>query len=225
MIMAENAVIRFNQSNQLIVTNADGVVQAGITGGEDGDILIWSGGKTPAEGTFKVYRDGTIEGTGFELVADGSGHLANGNISWDGGGNTLIKGTIRNSESPTQFVQLGSDGAYPQIIMLQSGVRLLIGTEAIDRSTPMVKLKNLSNPNLWSELRSSDFRINSEDGQSVIFGGSISVLKSSSPTKFTVSVDASDSILRVVFVGLPTSPTGLTTGQLYKDANGFLKVV
>ena len=44
MIMAENAVIRFNQSNQLVVTNAAGVVQAGITGGEDG-ILIWSGGK------------------------------------------------------------------------------------------------------------------------------------------------------------------------------------
>ena len=81
MIMADNAIIRFNQSNQLIVTNADGIVQAGITGGEGGDILIWSGGKTPAEATFKVYRDGTIEGTGFQLNADGSGFIANQNIS------------------------------------------------------------------------------------------------------------------------------------------------
>lgn len=82
MIMAENAVIRFNQSNQLIVTNADGVVQAGITGGgEEGNILIWSGGPTPANATFKVYRDGTIEGTGFQLNADGSGFIANQNIS------------------------------------------------------------------------------------------------------------------------------------------------
>ena len=80
MIMAENAVIRFNQSNQLVVTNAAGVVQAGITGGEGGDILIWSGGTTPANATFKVYRDGTIEGTGFQLNSDGSGFIANQNI-------------------------------------------------------------------------------------------------------------------------------------------------
>ena len=79
--MAENAVIKFNQSNQLVVTNAAGVVQAGITGGEDGDILIWSGGPTPATATFKVYRDGTIEGTGFQLNSDGSGFIANQNIS------------------------------------------------------------------------------------------------------------------------------------------------
>ena len=81
MIMAENAIIKFNQSNQLIVTNADGVVQAGITGGEGGNILIWSGGPTPATATFKVYRDGTIEGTGFQLNSDGSGFIANQNIS------------------------------------------------------------------------------------------------------------------------------------------------
>jgi len=82
MIMAENAIIKFNQSNQLVVTNTAGVVQAGITGGgEEGNILIWSGGKTPAEATFKVYRDGTIEGTGFQLNADGSGFIANQNIS------------------------------------------------------------------------------------------------------------------------------------------------
>ena len=30
MIMADNAIIRFNQSNQLVVTNAAGIVQAGI---------------------------------------------------------------------------------------------------------------------------------------------------------------------------------------------------
>lgn len=81
MIMADNAIIRFNQSNQLLVTNAAGVVQAGITGGNEGNILIWSGGADPANATFKVYRDGTIEGTGFELKADGSGFIANQNIS------------------------------------------------------------------------------------------------------------------------------------------------
>ena len=81
MIMADNAIIRFNQSNQLVVTNAAGIVQAGITGGESGNILIWSGGTTPSNATFKVYRDGTIEGTGFQLNSDGSGFIANQNIS------------------------------------------------------------------------------------------------------------------------------------------------
>ena len=31
--------------------------------------------------------------------------------------------------------------------------------------------------------------------------------------------------LQVIMRNLPTSPTGLSTGQLYKDTNGFLKVV
>ncbi|HZJ99272.1 MAG TPA: hypothetical protein VFC79_04675 [Tissierellaceae bacterium] len=81
MIMADNAIIRFNQSNQLVVTNAAGIVQAGITGGESGNILIWSGGTAPFNATFKVYRDGTIKGTGFQLNSDGSGFIANQNIS------------------------------------------------------------------------------------------------------------------------------------------------
>lgn len=160
-----------------------------------------------------------------KLNSDGSGHLADGNILWDELGDALIKGTIRNSESLTQFVQLGSDGEYPQITMRQSDGHLLIGTEADNRSTPMVKIKDLSNSKLWSILQASDFVVNSERGQSAILGGSISVLKSSGSTKFTVGVEASNSILRVVFVGLPTSPTGLSTGQLYKDTNGFLKIV
>lgn len=43
-------------------------------------MTLWSG-KTPAEATFKVYKDGTIEGTGISPNADGSGFIANQNIS------------------------------------------------------------------------------------------------------------------------------------------------
>ena len=156
--------------------------------------------------------------------SDGSGWLASGNIKWDEEGDTFIKGTIRNSESLTQFVQLGSDGVYPQITMLQSNVRLLIGTEGDNRTSPAVKINNLSNPKLWAWIRDSEFRVNSEKGQSVMFGGSLSIGKSSSSTKFSVNVSESNRILSVSLVGLPTSPTDLQTGDLYKDANGFLKV-
>ena len=64
------------------------------------------------------------------------------------------------------------------------------------------------------------------NGNAFITPGVIEIYKSASPfpASFTINVDTAP-ILSIVAVGLPTSPTGLQTGQLYRDTNGFLKVV
>ena len=67
-------------------------------------------GKTPATATFKVYRDGTIEGTGFELKSDGSGFIANQNISWTPSGSATFRGDIESNASGDRIVIDTSNG-------------------------------------------------------------------------------------------------------------------
>ena len=71
LIMAQNAILRFMQGNQLLIMKPDGkTIVAGFVGG---DIPFWVGGETPNNAS--VY---------FGMA--GNGQLAHGNISWNEAG-------------------------------------------------------------------------------------------------------------------------------------------
>ena len=71
LIMAQNAILRFMQGNQLLIMKPDGkTIVAGLVGG---DIPFWVGGETPDNAS--VY---------FGMA--GNGQLAHGNISWNEAG-------------------------------------------------------------------------------------------------------------------------------------------
>lgn len=243
MIMADNAIITFNQSNQLVVTNAAGVVQAGITGGEDGNILIWSGGETPAEATFKVYRDGTIEGTGFQLNANGSGFIANQNISWKPDGSATYKGALVSNASGDKIIIDTTSGAgiFKGIdsagnLMIQLGFDN-VGDSIWKNSAVMRLFSRGHNPADLFEMKYSYGSINMSVGVTNNFSRAIYGIQSfgidryvsgSRVAQFSVSPYGpftNPNMLSFELTGLPTSASGLPTGTVWRDSNGFLRIV
>ena len=76
LIMAQNALLRFAQTNQLLVMKSDDTtVAAGLGGGmgaaDEANYPLWVGATTPNSATFKVRIDGKLFATG----ADISGHI------------------------------------------------------------------------------------------------------------------------------------------------------
>jgi hypothetical protein len=66
LIIAKNAVLKFAQSNQLLIQKDDGTVTAGISGSTSGNkIRFWAGSTTPDSAPFRVDEDGngTFAGT------------------------------------------------------------------------------------------------------------------------------------------------------------------
>ena len=72
LIMAQNALLRFAQTNQLLVMKSDGTtVAAGMGGGggvqDNENYPLWVGDTTPANAPFKVRIDGKLFATGAEI--------------------------------------------------------------------------------------------------------------------------------------------------------------
>lgn len=72
LIMAQNALLRFAQTNQLLVMKSDSTtVAAGMGGGgnvqESENYPLWVGAETPANAPFKVRIDGKLFATGAEI--------------------------------------------------------------------------------------------------------------------------------------------------------------
>ncbi len=66
LIVAQNAVMRLAQSNQVVIVNSNNKVQ-GCFGGVDDETNgypLWMGGETAKDAKFKVKYDGTLEATG-----------------------------------------------------------------------------------------------------------------------------------------------------------------
>lgn len=75
MIIAKDAILEFVQGNQFLIKDSRG----NVIGGFSGEGYIWMGGPSPNTAK-NVQR------------ADGSGHLAGGNIFWDENGNVEVAG-------------------------------------------------------------------------------------------------------------------------------------
>lgn len=66
LIIAKNAVLKFGQANDFVVTNSDGTVVAGLTGGANYSgtaVRIWAGSSSPASAPFQVFEDGSLVAT------------------------------------------------------------------------------------------------------------------------------------------------------------------
>lgn len=61
LLMAENAKINFQTSNELYLMDSYGNVTAGAAGGDG--VNFWAGANEPSNGAFKVYNNGTMEAT------------------------------------------------------------------------------------------------------------------------------------------------------------------
>lgn len=96
ILLADTAVIRFLQNNQLLIEDGLGNITAGISG--SGDVRFWSGGATPQTATWYVTKEGkhVFAGENIVINPDGSGYFANRNIAWDKYGNCFFKGSIFN---------------------------------------------------------------------------------------------------------------------------------
>lgn len=66
MILAAYGMIRFAQTNQLLVMKADGTTVAAGMGG--GNYPIWAGATTPEQAPFRVSIDGIMRAVGAELL-------------------------------------------------------------------------------------------------------------------------------------------------------------
>ncbi len=72
LIVANNAVMRLAQTNQIVVTNSQNKVQGCFGGVEDetNGYPLWVGGETASEANFKVKYDGTLEATGAKISGE-----------------------------------------------------------------------------------------------------------------------------------------------------------
>ncbi len=90
LIVADKAVMRLSQTNQINIVNSDSKVQGSFGGVDDetNGYPLWMGGETANDAKFKVKYDGTLEATGAKI--EGEVNATSGTI----GGFTLSQGKI-----------------------------------------------------------------------------------------------------------------------------------
>lgn len=107
LLMAENAKINFQTSNELYLMDSYGNVTAGAAGGDS--INFWAGANEPKNGSFKVYNNGTMEATKgkFGVLEIGSDQWGKGKLY---GTSTQSDGSLNNiSVQPELFKMEGAD--------------------------------------------------------------------------------------------------------------------
>ena len=107
LLMAENAKINFQTSNELYLMDSDGNVTAGAAGGDS--VNFWAGANEPENGAFKVYNNGTMEATKgkFGVLEIGSDKWGKGKLY---GTSTQSDGSLNNiSVQPELFKMEGAD--------------------------------------------------------------------------------------------------------------------
>lgn len=92
LLLADDAIITLMQSNQILITNDDGVVTAGFSGSNSGKkIRIWAGSQLPDDAPFRVDVFGALFSSNANIkgkITATSGKIAGFNIS----GNSLTNG-------------------------------------------------------------------------------------------------------------------------------------
>lgn len=98
-LMADDAIITLMQSNQILITNDDGVVTAGFSGSNSGKkIRIWAGSQLPDDAPFRVDVLGALFSSNANItgkITATSGKIAGFNIS----GNSLTNGPDFNNDA------------------------------------------------------------------------------------------------------------------------------
>ena len=98
LIMAQNALLRFTQTNQLLVMKADGTTVAAGMGG--GDFPIWAGAQNPEDAPFRV----SIAGKLYAIDAEITGIIKSTGGRFIGGiGNPYVRFDLNGT---VQFLQM-----------------------------------------------------------------------------------------------------------------------
>lgn len=89
LIIADNAVLRLAQSNQILLTDDNANVNAGVSGG---NISFWSGATLPDSAPTRVYADGTIRCEKLNAVtgSEMGGWTVDGNTLKSSDGNCVL---------------------------------------------------------------------------------------------------------------------------------------
>lgn len=236
-IMAENAVLKFTQSNELIVTDENGVVVAGITG--NGDVKIWAGGTIPSNANFTISEDGTVIGNGYKFLSEGSGELANGNISWTNDGSLDITGKFETNSQGNRII-INPSTSKPSLSLKDANNKdnVIIRYETLSggQSAPSIFLSGMGWANSPAEGLAWLTSLGAVITQTYPGGGTavsakfhtegISLYKRNSAGQITASIDITvhNDQLIIDTKGLPKSrPSSANAGRIWNDG-GTLRV-
>jgi|GEM_PF-537638 len=155
LIMAQNALLRFAQTNQLLVMQSDGTTVAAGMGG--GTYPIWAGAALPAEAPFRVAMDGTVYGTKMNISGDSvfSGKLnaVTGTfLSLDcRDSNNKIVGYIHFNASNNKEIEFSTDSFFSFYgdINTHYGDINMSGTKATSDGTNIDRPVRLISRDLW----------------------------------------------------------------------------
>lgn len=111
LIMAQNALLRFTQTNQLLVMKSDNSTVAAGMGG--GDYPLWAGAVTPANAPFRVSIAGKLYATDAEIsgtIKADNGYFGVFTIESDSWGDGLIYGECYYDETEHHNISISPDG-------------------------------------------------------------------------------------------------------------------
>lgn len=116
LILAENGVIRFAQSNQLLIQKEDGTVTAGASGKGSGagGIRFWAGSEDPARAPWRVDETGKMVADNADItgrITANSGKIGGfgiGDIYLESGGLRLSAGEIRYDDNNV-LIHMGTE--------------------------------------------------------------------------------------------------------------------
>lgn len=109
LIVADKAVMRLSQTNQINIVNSQNKVQGSFGGVEDetNGYPLWMGGETASAAKFKVKYDGTLEATGANIT--GTVNATAGTFK-----DVTIEGSIRSPFKPlkTLYAEQNTNNLY-----------------------------------------------------------------------------------------------------------------
>jgi hypothetical protein len=196
-----------------------GTYAEALAGTKAGMTTIYHNGKLKAK---NAEITGTVNATDGEfngkvslangkilLNKDGSGKLANGNVTWDASGNVTVRGKFESKMSGKRVVI--DPSSNEQLVLYDSKNNEAASLEFYDDSESYTD-SSIS----YGQIVLNRHDNGIEGGRITINPGRIEIF-STELNRALLSIDAKTSPVNIRILGLPTSSNGLPVGQLYRD--------
>jgi len=219
-----------------------GIGTTGITGGGAFQVA----GDVNITGTFKV--NGTAIGTGGGGVS-GSG-TTNRIAMWSSSTSLTDSGIYHTTYSGNNVIGFQPSGAASEVMRVENNGRVYIGASTAANASLALNIHVNGNGSIATQLGSTTFwavaRIMQNEtqfrgigfgydtlGQAGFIYGTAPSLLFNSTIKFVVAKSSTATWIEAMAIKhntinttiLPTSPTGLVTGDLWRDGSGYLHIV
>ena len=158
---------------------------------------------------------------------NGSGHLAGGNISWTENGNLTVSGTFESNNSGNKIIINPFERELYFIHSLSNTkvMELSFSNEVGVSNARMLFRSGTPGDNSIGHIANHSVVLRDNEDITLVrkaitlTNESISVSNLNSQTSFTVNASNTSNFLRVTMDRLPTSDSGLSLGQLWRDGN------